>query len=252
MIARTYALETHAAFVRYLRMPGYIVPTIAFPLMFYAFFGLAMGHRGSTDQVAAATYLIGSYGTFGVIGAALFGIGVGIANDRAEGLLLVKRASPMPPLAYFVAKTATAAVFGLAIATALFTLGFLFGGVAIDPLVDLAVLGILGIGSCAFSAIGLAIGSLVSANAAPALVNCIYLPMSFASGLWIPIQGLPPFFQALAPVFPAYHLAQLALAPLGGGIGSPLEHVLVLAAWTVGGLGLAALGFRRDESRMHG
>jgi len=39
-----------------------------------------------------------------MVGAALFGIGVGLAADLGAGWLDLKRASPMPPLAYVLAK----------------------------------------------------------------------------------------------------------------------------------------------------
>ena len=49
-----------------------------------------------------------------LIMAALFGFGVGVAVERGQGWLLLKRATPMPPLAYLLAKMATAVAFGLA------------------------------------------------------------------------------------------------------------------------------------------
>jgi ABC-2 type transport system permease protein len=252
MIARSYALETQSAFLRLARLPGYVVPTIAFPLMFYAFFGLALNRHETTGSVADAVYLIGSYGTFGVIGAALFGVGTSIANDRAEGLLLLKRASPMPPFAFLLAKIATAAAFGAIITTLLLALGIAFGNVPFAPATDLAVLAILTVGSIPFAAIGLAVGALATPSGAPALINCLYLPMSFASGLWVPIAFLPVFVQRLAPWFPAYHLAQLARMPFGVADGSVATHLVVIVAYTSLGLSLAAFGLRRDESRAHG
>ena len=47
------------------------------------------------------------------------------------------------------------------------------------------------LGVLPFCAIGLFVGSLVSGQAAPAIVNLIYLPMAFLSGLWVPLQFLP-------------------------------------------------------------
>ena len=73
------------------------------------------------------TYLIATYGTFGVMGASLFGSASGLASDRGLGWLQVKRASPMPPFAYFVAKVVTSMIFSTIIVLALFTLGIAAG-----------------------------------------------------------------------------------------------------------------------------
>ena len=42
--ARTYALEAKYEFLKVLRMPGYAIPSIAFPAMFYLLFGAAALH----------------------------------------------------------------------------------------------------------------------------------------------------------------------------------------------------------------
>ena len=77
------------------------------------------------------------------------------------------------------------------------------------------------------------IGSRVNASAAPAFVNFIYLPMAFLSGLWMPLSLLPAFFSQLAPLWPPYHLAQLALAVIGHGDGSAvLPHIVMSIAFT--------------------
>ncbi|MFP3821955.1 hypothetical protein SB658_24975, partial [Bacillus sp. SIMBA_008] len=66
-----------------------------------------------------------------------------------------------------------------------------------------------------FCAIGLLIGSLVPASGAPAVVNLVYFPMSLLSGLWLPLAVLPKLFSTLAPLWPAWHLVQLAQRALG-------------------------------------
>ena len=45
--ARTYALEAKDEFLKLLRMPGYAIPSIAFPVMFYLLFGVMFG-RGTS------------------------------------------------------------------------------------------------------------------------------------------------------------------------------------------------------------
>jgi ABC-2 type transport system permease protein len=100
---------------------------------------------------------------------------------------------------------------------------------------------------------GLAIGYFAGPNSAPAMVNMIYLPLSFASGLWFPIEALPGFLQKVATVLPPYHLAQLALQIVGGGHrGSNATHWEYLAGFTLVCLGIARIGFHRDEGKTYG
>jgi ABC-2 type transport system permease protein len=223
-----------------------------FPIMFYALFGLLLNRGAVHAGVGVSTYLVATYGTFGVMGAALFGFGVGVAMERGLGWLQVKRASPMPPFAYFVAKVVTSMAFSAAIALSLMILGIAFGGVRLPVSTAIALVGTLVAGSVCFCAFGLAIGSWAGPNSAPAVVNLIYLPMSFASGLWMPIEMLPKFLQQFAPFLPAYHLAQLSLGTIGAGHGSALPHWEALAGFALVCLGIARVGFQRDQERASG
>jgi ABC-2 type transport system permease protein len=249
---RIYALEAKYEFLKLVRMPAYAVPSIAFPAMFYVLFGLLLD-AGAPRGLSMASYLIATYGAFGVIGAALFGFGVGVAVERGQGWLTLKRATPMPPLAFFVAKLFMCTVFSCAIVLVLSLLGVLFGGVRFTA-GTWAVLSItLVAGALPFCALGLALGYATGPNSAPPLVNLIYLPMAFVSGLWIPIEVLPGAVKAAAPFLPAYHLAQLALKAIGAGGSAPAwSHAVALAGFTLVGLGFALWGYRKDEDQTWG
>jgi ABC-2 type transport system permease protein len=252
MIARITVAETLGELTKLRRLPAYVIPTLAFPLAFYVFFGIAMGGSRAVGGTGVATYLLATYGAFGVVGCALFGFGVSVAIERGQGWLLVKRASPMPPEAYIIAKVLTSMIFAAAVVVLLCAVGAAFGGVRLAPAVWFELVGVLVLGAIPFCALGLAIGSLIGPNSAPAVVNLVYLPLSFASGLWIPIEALPPSVAHIAPFLPTYHLGQLALGTLAGGHGSAVVHVLVLALWAIAGSIAAAYGLRRDEGRTYG
>ncbi|HET7436792.1 MAG TPA: ABC transporter permease [Thermoanaerobaculia bacterium] len=240
--------EAKYEFLKLVRMPGYALPTLAFPVLFYLFFGVAFGSRnGSTET---AKYLLATYGAFGVMGACLFGFGVTVANERGLGWLQVKRTTPMPVSAYFVAKTVMAMLFSAIIVLLLFTTGTLLGHVQITFAQMASMFAILIPGSIVFCAIGLTIGCFASSNAAPAIVNLIYLPLSFLSGLWVPIWMLPKPLQTVAFCLPPYHLAQLALRVIGFTRGgrSVGTHVLMLAIALALFTTTAVLGYRRGEN----
>src|SRR6202162_3217161 len=102
-----YFKEAKYEFLTRLRLRAYSLSTITFPVMFYVLFGLVLNQKdAAVGGTTIATYLIASYGTFGVMGASLFGTASGLAAERGLGWLQVKRASPMPPFAYFAAKIA--------------------------------------------------------------------------------------------------------------------------------------------------
>ena len=227
---RSYLLEAKCEFLRMLREPAFGVPVVAFPAMFYLLFGVVL-NKGSAG---AAQYLLATYGAFGVIGAAMFGFGVTIAMDREKGYLRLKRTLAVPPGALLLAKTAMAALFAAIISLLLAVLAVTLGGVSLAPWQWAMLLAVNVLGVLPFAAIGMFFGSLVGGNAAPALLNVLYLPMAFLSGLWLPLAMLPAFLAKIAPVWPAYHLGQLALKVVGHDQGAPAWlHLLALALVTV-------------------
>jgi ABC-2 type transport system permease protein len=248
-----YLKEAKYEFLKNLRLRVYTASVLSFPLMFYVLFGLVLNSNQAIGGTRVPTYLIATYGTFGVMGASLFGTAAGLAADRGLGWLQVKRASPMPPFAYFTAKVIMSMGFSAIIVLLLLVLGFSFGGVRM-PFPEMAkLIGTLVAGSLPFSAMGLAVGYFTGPNSAPPTINLIYLPMSFCSGLWVPFMFLPKVVRQIALALPPYHLSQLALGIVGAGSHeSAATHWEVLAAFTMICLGVARIGFQRDQGKLYG
>lgn len=242
---RIYYSEAAAELLRLLRTPSFAGPTLAFPLVFYVMFGIVLpGSWGGMDK---ATYLLATYGVFGIIGPSLFGFGVGMAMERQQGWLELKRVSPMPTGAYFFAKIAMSLVFALTIIVLLSIAAVGFGGVRISVVTWLQLALTLLLGTLPFCALGLWLGTLVKGQSAVAIVNLIYLPMSVLSGLWIPLMIFPPLLQKLAVIWPAWHLSQMALGVIGQIHDVRyVAHAGVLLAMTVLFLSLAALRLRSN------
>ena len=236
-----YLAEARSECLRYLRAPGFMLPITLFPCMFYLVFGVLMARGEGAD---AARYLLASYATFGVMSPGLFGFGVSLAMERDGGLLTLKRALPMPPAAYLLGKMVMA--MGAAAFVVLLLLGLsqvahvTLSFAQASALLASGVLGVL-----PFCALGMFVGTLVKGQGGPGLLNLIYLPMSFLSGLWFPLAMLPKVLQQLAPVWPSYHLDRLALAAVGMRQDALLPHLLVLLGFTGAFLLLAARRLRR-------
>jgi ABC-2 type transport system permease protein len=249
--ARIFALEAKYEFLKLARIPAYAVPTICFPAFFYVIFGLSFGAKGGGGE--GARYLLATYAALGTVGAALFGFGIGVATERGQGWLLLKRATPMPPLAYFFAKLVMSLMFSGITVLLLTTLGVAFGGVRFEPAQWLALAGVILCGAIPFCALGLALGLLLGPNSAAPVVNLIYLPLAFASGLWMPVDMLPTIFQKIAPFLPAYHYSQLALGTIGmSRDAATAQHLVYLAVFTVVCVLVALRAYRAGSEKMYG
>ncbi len=240
-VFNAYLQETRSEILRYLRNPGFLLPILLFPTVFYLMFGVLLP-SGVGEQ---ARYLLASYSTFGVMAPGLFGFGVSLALERYDGLLTLKRAQPMPPAAYLVGKMVMAMLVAATIALLLLALALIVAHVPLSAAQALRLFALETAGVVPFCALGLLLGTLVKGQGAPGMLNLVYLPMAFLSGLWFPLPMMPEFLQRLAPVWPSYHLNQLALAAVGFPMPSALPHVLVLAAFTIGFLLLAVRRLRR-------
>ena len=239
--------QTRSELLMRWRVPAFSVTNLALPIVFFTFFGLPVAHIVRGDGVSIGAYLLASFGAYAVGNVMVYGFGIGVANERGMKIDRLMRASPLPPLVFMLAKVLTALVFSLVALVLLIGYGIVVGGIHQTPGVWATIVLRLLAGSLPFIGLGFAIGYWSGPNAAPALANLIYLPLSFASGLFVPLNQLPAFIQTLAPYLPSYHYAQLAWSALGAG-REPLGVSLAwLGGYTVLFLALAVRFYRREE-----
>jgi ABC-type polysaccharide/polyol phosphate export permease len=100
-----------------------------------------------------------------------------------------------------------------------------------------------------FVSIGLAVGAtLKSTRAVVPVAVALGLPLFFVSGAFGPISWTTPVSAAIARIFPvAYANAAIQNATYGYFPldSSVVTTILILAAWAVAGLALAAITYRR-------
>lgn len=233
------ARECGAEVTRALRQPSFAVPTLVLPLAFYALFGLVLSRPGEGN----AGYLLATYGVFAALGPALFGFGAGLAVERDAGTLALKQVSPLPGWVYLSARLGSCLLFTAAVAVALYALGGLAGGVALERGQWLVLLAVH-LGSVVpFGLLGLCLGLSLSGSGAMALTNLLFMALAVLGGLWFPVFLMPKPMQVLAQVLPSYHLGALALAATGRQVeGSVPGHLLPVLAFSAA---CAALAFRR-------
>ncbi len=244
MTAATLAIaarESRAELLKALRTPEYVVPTLVFPPAFYALFGLALARDAS-----ASLYLMATYGVFAALGPALFGFATGVAFEREQGLLALKRVFPMPAWAYPAAKLATALSMTFVLLLVLYALAVFAGGVRLAPGAWALMLAVH-LGSVfPFALMGIVLGYSLKGQGAVAIANVLFFLLSIVGGLWIPLHVMPAWMGQAAVLLPSYHLAELALTVAGyeRGPATP-THLGVVALWCVLMAGVFAIVQRR-------
>ena len=235
-----YLAEARFEIVRHLKAPAFALPFLLIPVVLYLFFSTVALNAPNAPRDPALRVdirMFTGFGIVGVMGPALFAFGMAVAVDRDFGLLRLKRALPMPPMAYMLGKMGMSMLFSALVLLLMVAAG-LFKGLDIS-LPRYAAIGAIGVmGTLPFCAIGLFIGSRVSGRSAPAWVNLAYLPMTYLSGLFFP---MPEAIRTIVLASPAFHLNQLALQAAGvAGVMPIAWHVAALVGITVLFAGLAA------------
>ncbi len=238
--------------MKLIRIPAYVIPVIFFPTLFFAMFGLP--NISNTIQGASAgEYILASYSCYGLMSVGFFSFGVSIASERGLGWNKLLRVTPMNPVIYFLAKIIVALIVGVITIAILFIFGVLTGNLE-SKIGTLLIIGSFDLaGMLPFIAFGLLLGYSTGPNSAAGIANLIFLPLSFASGLFVPITYLPSVIQKIAIYLPAYHVAQLGWNYLNAGDGkSYLYHLLWIAGYTIVFAFLAVIAYMRDENKNYG
>lgn len=253
------AAQVRSEFLQNARVPEFLIGIVVFPVMLFLMFGLPNAGQTLPAGTSVGAFLMASFGAYGMLAIALFSFGVDIASERGRGWLKLMRATPVPGWVYFAGKLAMAALF------ATITIGVLFGVAALAtgirlPAASWAQLGVtLLVGGLSFSTMGFALGYWASPRGASPIANLVYLPLAFASGLFIPLSQLPQIMQDVARYLPTFHFAQLVWQGVGPAedvailASAPFEGYLVHGAWLLGTFLLfgvvAVVGYRRDQVR---
>ncbi len=240
--------QIRAELLRMLRSPASMIPTLLFPIMFWTFFGLPNA-SGKINGFSVGAYILASFVMYSVIQTVMFNLSIVIATERDTGWYKYLRTTPARVWMLFVAKIVSVILLALIAINLLIIVGTISAGFQLEVgkwlnLVARAIFSVL-----PFAAMAVFIGYAVrGVNAVSPVVNLIFFPMSFASGLFIPLDGLPKMVQDIAPFLPAYHGGQLTRAAVGvpsaAGDGT---HALWILGYTVVFLVLAVWAYKRDE-----
>jgi ABC-2 type transport system permease protein len=237
------------------RNPANAFFTFAFPLIFLVIFTAIFGTGtvpAAGREVNTSTFYVGAIATFSIITATYTNLAINIAFTRDFGILKRIRGTPMAAWSYMAGRILHAVVVTVILVAIVVAFGALFYDAEVPTDTMLAFLVTMAIGAACFSALGLALTSVIpNADASPAIVNGSILPLLFISGIFIPIQNPDAWYVAVAKVFPVYHFAKAMESGYFSASGSGFEggHLLVLGAWGLVGVILAVLFFSWEPRR---
>lgn len=228
------------AILELLRQPTYVLTTLIFPSMFFWFFGVP-----NAQDPDSARMLMGSFAAFAVLGVVLFQLTVAVAQDRAGHWSLYLRSLPVPSWVFLAAQIVASFVLalmavGLVVLTAV---------LATEPQMNVRqfVEFFAWVMLCGFpfASLGLVLGSLTDPKSAVPVGNLVYLPLSFAGGLWIPPNALSAGVQTISEYLPTRFYGEVIWALVRGE--TPNERwIYGLLAYSVVFFAAAIYLHRRD------
>ncbi len=217
--------------------------TFLLPILFLVLLGSVYGDD-EIEGIAASTYLVAGLLGYGIVATAFAGLAITLVLRRESGVLKRIRGTPLPAAVYLAAVIASTLVVIALEACAQVLVGrFLLDAAWPRSPALLALVALFG--AAAFAALGIAVtGAVRSAEGSSAVVNAVYLPLAFISGVFYSVDALPRFLEALASVSPLTYLLRLIRGAFVEGVAVDAADVAVLAVWGVGGVLLALRAFR--------
>jgi ABC-2 type transport system permease protein len=240
-------LRAHAriGFLDLIRWPGYVVPTVVFPAMFFALFDLPFARRNT--EIANLTTL--AFIVFAIVGVTLYQFGVGIAQERGRPWERYLRTLPVPTSVRFTARIITATLFGILTASVVALVARAFTPIDLSIVQWAQVFVYAIVAGVPFVLMGIAIGYWTSSRAAVPIATALNLLLAYAGGLWMPPDELPRFVQAVSPYLPTRQFADLLWSVTGHGDAS--RALAGLAVYAGLFAVIAAIGYRRDERKRY-
>ena len=233
------------------RNPASVFFTVMLPVIFLVIFSsLFSGDDVEVggETISTETYYVPAITALGVVSATLVNLAINLTRARDAGQLKRVRGTPVPTWVVFAGRIGNSIVLSLLMLFLVSAIGALVFGVDIPWNHLPAILVTLVIGAASFSALGIALTSVIpSDEAAPAVTNFSVLPLYFLSGVFIPQTEIPNGVLDFASLFPIRHFFLAFFTsydPAVAGAGFEWGHLAIVAGWGLVGLLLAIRFFR--------
>ena len=233
---------------RLIRNRRAVIFTLVMPSAFFLLFGTDSSYRTTSAGHGNVTaYVMVSMAVYGAMIATTSG-GAMVATERAQGWTRQLRLTPLHPVAYVAVKVVVAMSMGAVAIATVFVVGNLVGAdLSVGRLLLCGLLGWLC--TLVFAAFGLFMGYLLPSENVMQVLGPALALLSFAGGLFVPLDQMSDVFASVAAWTPAYGVGVLARAPFGDD-GSILLAVVNVLAWAAVFVGGAAWAMSRDTKRV--
>jgi ABC-2 type transport system permease protein len=177
-----------------------------------------------------------------VMSTAFTGQAIATGFERQYGVLKLLGATPLPRWVLLVAKTLAVLVVELMQVALVVAVGFALGW---DPHGNAAsVVGLLVLGTAAFSGLGLLMAGTLRAEATLAAANLVYVVLLVVGGIVFPLSKFPDGARHVFEQLPVTALAEGLRDVMRSGVGVSTHDWVVLVVWAVAALAAAAVTFR--------
>ena len=230
----------------YWRNPMAAVFTFMFPVVFLVVVGTSAGSsRVPGTTLGYNQYLVVAMLVFGLIAASYTNLGISLSIRRDSGVLKRMRGTPISIGSYLAGIIGSVVINVAALVVMVVGIGMVFYHLHF-PYHLAAVVVTLLVGIVTFAALGLAVTVIVpNGEAAPAVINGIYFPIVFISGVFYPISS-GSVLSKIADYFPVRHMITALVKGFENGPNSGFagRDLLVMLIWAVAGLAFAVKRFR--------
>jgi ABC-2 type transport system permease protein len=224
--------------------------TLLLPIIFLVIFSTVIGGTTTTPtgaKIKVSVYYVPGIATLAIIASSFVNLAVSIVTQRETGVLKRRRATPVPAWVLIAGRASVAILVALVVVAAIIVIGRLAFGVPVPSSTFPGVVLASVAGAFTFCCLAFAASAFIAnADAAQPILQAVTLPLYFISGVFIPDANNPSWLRDIANVFPVRHLAQAELRafdPLAKGPGIAWTHLVILAAWGIGGLIMAVRFF---------
>lgn len=177
-----------------------------------------------------------------VMSTAFTGQAIATGFERRYGVLRRLGTTPMPRSVLLGAKTLAVMAVEAGQVALLVVVGLLLGWSPVGS--PAAVVGLLLLGTAAFSGLGLLLAGVLRAEATLAAANLVYIVLLVLGGVVFPLADFGAGMRHVLELLPITALTDGLRAVLRHGATPPARDWLTLTGWAVGSIGLASRTFR--------
>jgi ABC-2 type transport system permease protein len=223
--------------------------TLALPVAFLLIFATVFSDKTVPvpgGVIHTSVYYVPGIMALGIIQAAVSNLATSVTAQRENGILKRRRATPVSAGVLITSRALTAVAVSLVMTVVLALIGWFAYSAHVPAGHAAALVVTVLVGAASFGALGFALTTIIrGADSAQPIIAAITLPLY--SGIFLAATLLPHWLPNVASVFPVRPFQQALLAaynPYSPGSGFAGLDLLIVAAWGVAGLLIAARRFR--------